>query len=218
MKIRRMHSMKRFFPILALVLLTGLPHAHALFSTMDTGDILPAGMYDVGLETQFGLGGDYPSGANFLGHFDMPGSEDINFKFIAGGGSLPFEAGGFVKYVPFPDLESQPAIGMLGGVVFSRSSSGTSMLNLRLHPLVSKKFDTQIGELTPFLSLPIGITFASGATTYPFQIAPGTRWRPAGYKNLSFMTELGINLNAAFSYISFGAIVPFDESGAFHFD
>ncbi|WP_289445200.1 hypothetical protein, partial [Klebsiella pneumoniae] len=73
-----------------------------------------------------------------------------------------FYTGLFVKYVPFPDTEDQPALGLIGGATFGReevSLEKEEVLTLRVSPLLSKDFETDIGLVTPYASLPISAAF-----------------------------------------------------------
>lgn len=193
----------------ALFLLVGQP-SQAFFSHLDTADLLKPGEYDLGIEPQY-IFNSY-SGLNVIGHFDMGSNNDsTNYKFTLGTGATALELGGFFKWVPIPDYGNQPGIGGYTGVVID-VVNGTTAVSLRFHPEISKKFDTfKAGTWTPYAAIPFGISFYNGQTLAPFQLAAGTKWLPSNFRHLNFWGELGINLNAAFSYLSFGLTVPFDS-------
>jgi hypothetical protein len=190
--------------------------AHAYYSTLDTADSLGSTEYRMALEPNFILNRD--SGANMLARFDTGTSEHGDVRLLAGGGVSGFIAGALYKLIPFPDYENQPGIGAEGGLLFT-NNNGNAAVHLRIHPLVSKRFATDgAGEFTPYASVPFGITFGQKSTTYPAQLAGGTKWVPEGFKHLALWGELGLELNAAFSYVSIGVSTSFDSFEHIRFD
>lgn len=193
---------------LMVALLTVSTQAFAYTSTIDTGDLIKKGQYR--LSTESNVVFNDINGFNLVGRIDMGFNEDSNFRAIIGTGTVSFQAGLMYKWVPIPDYKNQPALGLLGGFVYARAQD-TNFLSLRLHPLISKHFDTNYGDFTPFASLPFGITTAKSTTSIPLQFAFGTDWKPVGLQNLSFLAELGFNLHESYSYISVAALLRFDE-------
>ncbi len=183
--------------------------AQAYFSTIDTAEVIAPDQYQISLEPQLIL--NRYDGANAVMRFDTGLNESSGIRGILGFGKVDFELGGMYKYVPFPDLEKQPAIGFEAGAILARVNGGTEF-SLRFHPLISKRFATEVGDLIPYASLPIGITSRPDQTVVPIQIAGGTEFRPLNYKNWSFFGELGINLNQSFSYLSVAAAWRFNDS------
>ncbi|MGE3975928.1 MAG: hypothetical protein AB7F59_15495 [Bdellovibrionales bacterium] len=207
-------TFSRFFILLAF--LCALPftnNAYAYFSTMDTGDILPSGQYKLGVEPQYVSD---PSGLNLNSFFDAGVTESSNIRVVAGVGSVSFNTGLFYKWVPIPDYQNQPAVGLMVGGTWARYKS-ENYPSVRFHPIVSKAFDTNIGLLTPFAALPFGITAGPSRNTYPMQLAVGSDWKPDGLEKVHFMVEMGLNLNEAFSYVSVASVIYFDDENGFIF-
>ncbi len=198
--------MKRIALLTALLLTNP---AYAFYSTLDNGNILKAGQYQLLLAPQFILSND--TGVNISGRFDFGFDESSNFRTIVGTGTTNFFAGVMYKWIPIPDFESQPAIGLLGGIIYGVINNN-SALGARIHPLISKKFDTDAGELTPYGAIPFGFQTANDETTFPIHLTLGTEYKPVGFKNISFMTEVGFNLHEAFNYITLAAVLQFDEN------
>ncbi len=186
-----------------------VPCANAYYSTLDTGDTLGANKYAVSIEPQFIL--DRYDGANVNGRFDAGINEDSNMRAIVGFGIVNFQAGAMYKYIPFPDTPNQPAIGIEAGAIYARVQN-TSELAFRVHPLVSKKIKLQELKLNIYGSLPIGVSFRDGNTYYPIQLALGSEWKIPKNEKFSVMGEIGLNINAAFGYISFAGIYYFDDT------
>lgn len=211
--------MPRFIALLAL-----LTHAQAFayLSTVDTGDLLEEGKNQVIVEGQFVT--DPDGGANFVGRFDGAIDDSTGWRALLGFGSTDFEVGGFIKWIPIPDVDDQPALGLLAGVLYSRDF-GDSELAVRVHPIVSKKFSLEIGDLTPYASIPIGFHSRGEKRIYddgdeqdknifPLQLTAGTFFKPKSFENLRFGAELGFSLSEANTYFSiFGALGIDPENG-----
>lgn len=196
-----------------LVSAIGQPAA-AYYSTLTTGQMLKHGHYQLGAETQFVTDGD--TGVNLAARFDAPINDELGFRAEAGFGATDFFGGGYIKWVPVPDLESQPAIGVLAGAVYGHYS-GIDALSLRAHPFVSKSFGVDYGVITPYAALPFGLQIAEDDTDFTMQIAIGTEYKPEAWEHLGFMAELGFDINDAFPYFSLNATIEWDEENGLVF-
>lgn len=197
-----------FKHLVALAILTAVLPAHAYFSTMDTGELVRPQAYRATLEPQF-IFNRY-DGANIIGRFATGIDDDSSAEITLGMGTVDFEAGAFYKLIPYPDADGQPAIGGKVGFLIGNVKDETEY-NIRFHPLISKSFDTEIGTVTPYGSLPLGITIRNDDTFVPVQLAGGAEYKVSGHENLRLMAELGINVNKAFNYVSFAVAYNFDE-------
>jgi hypothetical protein len=185
--------------------------AFAYFNTLDTGEVIQPGHYRAMIAPQVIF--NKFSGATVSAAFDTGVDEDQSIRALVGFGEVDFQLGGLYKWVPFPDVaDGQPAIGIIGGVVWAKIGDDNA-LSLRLHPIVSKKFESEVGDFTPYVSLPFGLTDYRDDTFAPIQLVGGTEWKTLHFENLTFMAELGLNLNKAFSYVSAAAVWYFDEEG-----
>lgn len=190
--------------LLILILSIASINANAYLSTFDTAESLGKDKYRFGAEAQYLYNGF--QGANANVHFDWGLNDEETIKFQLGSGSLNIQAGVFYKWSPVPDTDHQPAIGGFFGMVYA-TKDGRAMTSLRLHPIISKKFkyDDDKSYVTPFISIPFGVTFGSGSTTGPVQFTIGADWRPIFFREQwSLTAELGSELSQAFSYASFG--------------
>ena len=202
--------LKRYLPFLILTAALKLPAtAFGYYSTIDTGELVKPGAYQMSLEPQLMF--NRYEGFNAVGRFDTGINEQSSFRGLLGVGKVSFQLGGFYKIVPFPDTAKQPAIGADVGVIYARVNDMTET-SLRFHPLFSKRFETEVGDFTPYGSLPLGVTFRSDETYVPIQIAGGTEFRPLNLANWSFFAELGININKSFSYLSAAVAYRFDDA------
>lgn len=205
---------KIFSKVAALVLAVGLtsPTAHAYYATLNNGEVLGEGQFQAMFSPQL-IFNNY-DGANFTGRLDMGLMEGVSARGILGFGEIDFQIGGMVKWIPFPDTESQPAIGGEAGLIVARIG-GFNQYSLRLHPLISKRIETEIGDVIPYGSLPLGVTIQSGfrdETFIPVQLVAGSELRPLEMKNLSLFAELGVNVTRSFGYVSLAIAYRFDEA------
>jgi hypothetical protein len=214
MFIKRVSFLNRTSTLIAgvLTVLLSLSHAKAFYSVLNTGEVLKPGEYQAMASPQVVF--NRYSGTNFAGRLDMGLEDGVSARGVLGFGKVDFQIGGLIKWVPFPDTESQPSIGGEAGLIVSRIG-GINQYSLRFNPLVSKKFETEIGDVTPYGSLPIGVTIQSGDTTEtitPVQLVGGAELHPLDLKNWRFLGELGLNVSQSFSFVSFGIAYRFDES------
>ena len=184
--------------------------ALAYFSTIDNGDLVAPGAYQVSIEPQLIF--NNIDGFNAVGRFDTGIDSQSSLRGILGIGKVDFQIGAMYKIIPFPDTPNQPAIGADIGILIAKVN-GETETSIRLHPLVSKKFETEVGDLQPYASIPFGVTWRSGSETFvPVQIAGGAEFRTLGHPNLSSFAELGVNLNRSFSYLSVALAYRFDDA------
>ncbi|MDZ4662174.1 MAG: hypothetical protein SGJ18_11215 [Pseudomonadota bacterium] len=183
----------------------------AHFSAMDTADTLPENRYRLMLEPQVISGG--PSGTNILVRFDASLNNESGFRGVLGIGSLDLQAGAFYKWAPIPDVGDQPAIALTTGFAYA-NYDGQDLFSLRAYPTVSKRYQWELGELNPYLSLPFSMASQDGQSLFPIQLAIGSEIKFRQLKDLDFYGEVGIEVKDSYSYISIGVAAYFDESGA----
>ena len=175
---------------------------HAYFSTLDTAETVPVG------RNRFILEGQLAIQPRLLGHnslrYDTGLSERSSFRAVLGTGPLmPAEWGLFHKWNPIPDAESRPGFALMSGLLLGRHGD-TGVFNLRVHPILSKKFSVQVGELVPYAALPFGTTWTNGTASYPLQLTVGANLTPSRWKGLGILAEGGVNVLDSFSYVSLG--------------
>lgn len=171
-------------------------------STLDNGTVTPKGRYRGTLELQ-GAGG-----LNLVGRVDMGLGSATGVRALLGTGATALQWGLFYKWVPIPDYHRQPAIGLLGGFVFTHGDN-KSAVTLRAHPILSKNLKSEFGDIIPHIAIPIGLRLHEGKTTVPVQLALGLEVRPDATRDFSFWLEGGANIANADGYISFAASHPF---------
>ena len=146
-------------------------------------------------------------------HIDKRLSMNSGLRGTIGIGPTAFRIGGFYKWAPIPDLPNQPAVSLLTGIMYT-SLDEDNDLSLRLHPIVSKNLTIKnIGQITPYGSLPIGIRSLSHKDIdIPIQLTLGAEFKRPKWKQVTFMTEMNFNVQNSSNYFGFGINVNFDEA------
>ena len=190
----------------------------AYYSLMDTAELVEEGKYNANVETQFITDG--ADGMNLLGRFDSRLSNDTSYRVEAGFGVVDFNVAAFYKWAPIPDTKSQPALSVAGGVSIARyefSDESANDLSLRAHPIISKKFSTDFGIITPYGGIPLGLRTVEGDMDLVAHLTLGAHIKPERFDNISFMAELGFDLAEAFTYLSLGLNLSIDPDEGIRF-
>ena len=203
MKARRLLSMS----ILSALLLSSPAMAYLTIS--ESAEIPPATYYQIGFEPQFLT--DNGGGANVTGFFDAPFSDSTAARLWLGAGVIDFNVGATFKYVPFPDIERQPAIGIRAGGFFARKSD-ENILTAQVAPLFSKKVNTESGLFTPYAAFALDFTNTKERNFTGTQFVFGSEYKTPDIPKMYFGLEVGLNLNDSYSYVSGTVTFPFDSS------
>jgi hypothetical protein len=198
------HLFARITSLIAATFFTA--PAFAFYTLQDTGDLLKPKENQLGAEVQFITHGD-TTGVNAIGRLDKGLKDDMNLRFEFGAGTTDLVAGAYLKWVPYPDYDRQPAVGFTVGAHYAHYNSNSEVA-LRLIPFASKSFETDIGTVTPFAGLPFAIASYNGESTVPVQLALGSRYRNPEVKQCDFTVELDFDIHSAPNAITFGAIFP----------
>lgn len=126
-----------------------------------------------------------------------------------GGGQIDhwFLLGG--RWVPIPDFDQQPSLGLRFDATLSRDD-GISYGVVRLCPFVSKLFRAESGALEPYLYLPIGFQIQEGGYKNPFQLVAGSQLIIEDLRPVRLYMEVGFNLRDSPTFISVGVTSEFN--------
>jgi len=195
--------------LLITILFFCAQNLHAYSSTMMSGDILERDNYLVTADLQYLTEEDF-DGFILNGRFDMPFSEDVNFRGVLGFGEVDFHLGGFVKWMPIPDYGHQPAVGILAGLQYA-SLGEFNEYSIRISPYISKSFNFGVGRVSPYASLPISFRIIDGESEVPVQFQLGGELKIRQLQHIAFIAEFGVNVSESFTYFSLGATLHFDS-------
>ncbi|XGC82295.1 hypothetical protein ACES2L_07335 [Bdellovibrio bacteriovorus] len=187
-------------------------NAHAYLSIAESGELVPQGKYQVGVEPQ--LLTNKGGGANVNVFIDTALSESSSARISMGAGAVDFNAFGSFKYIPFPDVENQPAMGFRAGAGIARDEE-TNLLQLQFAPLVSKKFDTEYGLAVPYLAVPFTFLNTKEENLVATNLSIGSEFHYVDWDQVTLGAEAGVDLNKSYSYISIFATFPFESQKGF---
>lgn len=202
-----MKSLK--FALLGLLI---APSAQAYLSLAESGELLPVGKYQVGVAPQFltSRGG----GTNVDVFFDAPINESTTGRISLGAGAVDFNTFASVKWIPFPDVDNQPAIGIRGGVGLFRDEGDNGFL-AQVAPLVSKRFASEYGLFVPYFAVAINLVDTKSENFTSSNAIFGTEFHSEEVPMMKFGGELGLDMNKSYSYVTFFVAFPFDSSKGF---
>lgn len=200
-----------FLPCLAVLMTTSLAQAGYL-SILESGEILPDSQYQFGVAPQLIL--NEGGGGEIGAYVDAPYGDSLSFRGSAGVGKVDFYAGGTVKYIPFPDIDNQPAIGLKGGAWYARINS-QNVTTIQVAPLVSRRLDMEKGQVIPYVSIPFNITSNKDRNFTSTQFVVGSEWRNPDWPQMMLTGELALNLSDSYSALNFGLSFPFDGKRGF---
>ena len=183
----------------------------AYFSLMDTGQVKKEGEYRVLGEGQVLF--DAPEGFNLNARFATGIDDESEIQFEGGLGSVDYYIAAFWKWMPFPDTTDQPAIGLRAGITFA-DVNDVSRYGFNVTPMISKLFDTDLGDISPYGGVEMGLQNDVNETDFTMQAVLGVQWSPnewdfPGIKDFNFLVEYGLEVDDAFNYLSFGASYDF---------
>lgn len=186
--------------------------AHAYLSIAESGELVPAGKYQVGVEPQ--LLTNKGGGANFNVFFDTNINEATSARITMGAGAVDFNAFVSAKWMPFPDVDNQPAMGLRAGAGLARDED-ENLLQLQLAPLLSKRFDTEYGLAVPYLAVPFTFLNTKEENLVASNLTVGSEFHYADWNQVTLGGEVGFDLNKSYSYISIFATFPFESQKGF---
>ena len=200
--------------LLLMTLMIQSTPALAYLSVGESGEIQKVGYNQFGIEPQ--ILGNEGGGLNIGAFLDMPVRDDVSTRFSLGAGKIDFHAGAAVKWIPFPDIDQQPAIGLKVAAWYARQGS-INVWTFQLAPLFSKKFDSDAGLFIPYAAIPINFVTSSDKSVTGTQFALGTEFYAKDITTMHFSSELALNLKDSYSFISGSVVFPFDSEKGFQF-
>lgn len=183
--------------------------SYSYLTTLESGEVLP--LSDKRFELIPQIITSDSSGLNVDVAYNTAWKEDMSSRFQVGSGKMDIHLGGSFKWIPFPDVKQQPAIGVRGSLWYARYKDENYM-TFSGAPLVSKKVEQEVGLFVPYVSIPINYTLNRQRNYFSQQFVIGTEFFSPRAKDWSWSGELGLNLKDSYSYIAFLVGYQFDGS------
>lgn len=204
--------MTKLIGISILSLLVSTAAQAGYLSVGESGEILPAGFYNVGVEPQFVL--NEGGGLNADAFIDMPYNDASSFRIQAGAGKVDFHVGGGIKYIPFPDVDNQPAMGLKASLWYARYQSN-NILTAQVAPLLSRKVQTDQGLFIPYVAVPFNFNSGTDNNKTGTQFTLGSEWHNPDWPQVILDADLALNMNNSFSTLTLSAAFPLDAEKGF---
>ncbi len=186
--------------------------AKAYLSLAESGELIPKHGYQLGLETQALT--NLNSGLNLNLLLDAPVNDSTTARLELGGGSIDFNAFASLKWMPFPDVDNQPAMGLRFGAGFARDEN-QNFVQAQVSPLISKKYEIEYGMTVPYFALPFTLINNKDETFIATNVTVGSEFQHREWKTFTVGGEIGLDLNKSWSYVSLFAKFPFESSKGF---
>lgn len=197
--------MKKIF--LALVSTLSMNSAYSYLTIHETAEIMPDNFYKIGIAPQLLISDG--GGLNVDVYADAHLFDDVDGRMTIGSGKTDFSTEASIKWVPFPDFERQPAMGLRGALGYARSAN-LNTVDFQITPLISKKADTRYGHMIPYVGVPITYISTKETSYTATQFTLGAEWFPRDDRHIG--AELNLNMNNAMSSISVFCSFPFEGS------
>ncbi len=201
-----MKQISLFFLSLGLLLQT--PALANYLTIGESGEVIGEGQNRIGATPQFFT--NEGGGMNIGAFMDMGWNEAMSSRFSLGLGKVDFNLGASLKYIPFPDVDQQPAIGIKTALFFARVAS-ENITTLQLAPMVSRKVDSDIGLFVPYVAVALNLNSSSKNTTGT-QFILGSELKHNEIQNFLFSAEVSFNLKDSYSSVAGFVSLPFDSS------
>lgn len=180
--------------------------AYGYQSLMTTGDLIQPETFQVlgYVESIF----DELDGVNINVRGNYGINDELQGDIELGAGELDVMLGAFLKWVPIPDYEKQPAIGIRAGLSYI-DSDRYSQTSITAMPFISKGIESPNGRFVPYIGFPLAINSNKNDDYFSSRIAFGTDWTHPDQKQLHVIAELGLELSKSFNSLSIGASYDF---------
>ncbi len=182
-------------------------YSHAFLTLNETAEILPENYYRLGVAPQLLVSDG--GGFNAAFYADAHIEDDLDGRITVGGGETDFWTQASVKWVPFPDVDKQPAMGGRAALIFARDEDH-NYTGVQIAPIFSKKADTSYGNMIPYAALPITWFTGKHKTYTAAQFTVGAEWFPVEDKHVG--AEFNLNLDNSLSSVSVYFSFPFEGS------
>ena len=178
----------------------------------ESGETINPNTYRIGGSLQSSSAGK--GGLNVGGFLDSGWREDLTSRFLFGVGAVDFHMGASLKYVPFPDVDNQPALGVRTAFWLTRIDD-TSVTVLQVAPMASKKIDIKKGKLTSYVAVPLNFVFLKNKSETGTQFTFGAEYEHPDWHDVFFAAEIALDLNKSESAANIFVSIPFDNKSGF---
>lgn len=195
----------KYLPAVCLLLMCRLSSAYIIMG--ESGELVEPGKSTLGFFPQFILsdGGAF----NFISFVDTGLTEASSFRVQLSTGETDISGGASFKWVPIPDYQNQPAVGIKLGASLGREGDN-NFSHFQVAPVLSKKRSTDYGLFIPYGAIQWSNLYISGENLRSLQLLAGTEYLHDD-TNLRFGAELAVEAKEASTYLGVWMTVPFED-------
>jgi hypothetical protein len=171
-------------------------------TTFNTVHFVQPGSFAIGVEPTFHLQDSAGVGINARYTHGIGDMTNLTGLIGTGAGPQQFRVGANLNLDLFPDLASQPGIGLNTQGTFYMAPDG-GHVQLTTGPYIHKTFEVNGYQIEPYIAVPLGIGFSGGV--YKFVIIPtlGSLFKLS--QHFRAVAEIGVGINTV-STISGGVV------------
>jgi len=183
-------------------------HAQAYMNLLTTGELTPTNHWAT-MGYLEGVFNKY-DGVNINARGSYGISDELQVDAELGTGKFNAVMGAFAKWVPIPDVDNQPAIGLRAGIGFVDADK-TNETSVNATPFISKGFQTEQGRFTPYGGVMLAVNSNDADTFFASRLILGTEWKSPleDWKDVRVLAELGFELSKSFSSLAVGMSYTF---------
>jgi len=170
--------------------------SHAYMSHMTTGDILQKNQVQALGYLEFWRGG-----ANINARASVGLNDSLQGDLEVSAGDIDFMVSAMAKWVPIPDYQKQPALGIRGGITYLDTGRYTQT-SFSATPFASKAIESPHGKFSPYFGIPIALNTNSDDTFLTTRAIVGMEWTHPEHRNIHIIGEGGIKISTR----SFGSV------------
>jgi hypothetical protein len=195
--------------ILSSVIVLFALQSKSHLALLETAEILPDNYYVIGIAPQLRLSDG--GGVDVAAFASMHAFQDTDARITIGGGETDFWTMASLKWVPFPDVDRQPAMGIKAGIGYVRFDD-ENITEFQIAPIVSKRADTRYGKMIPYISVPVTFQKCSCVKNNESatQLTIGSEWFPQEDRHIG--AEFNLNLKNSTSSLAVYFSFPFEAS------
>jgi len=177
-------------------------------TVLESGEPLTKSEMHIGFAPQF-MSGDR-TGSNGVLNLRTGLAEGQDFSAQLGGGDIHFWTTLSTRWIPIPDYDDQPAIGLRFDVTIAKIGSENSGA-IRVAPFTSKRFRSDVGHIEPYIYLPIGLSILGGTYDNLSSLVVGSQLMIEDLQPVFFYGETAFNMKNSVSYFTIGIFATFDR-------
>lgn len=149
-------------------------------------------------------------GAYLTSELRYQAGEDIGVAFGFGAGEVGFNFGANATWFIVPDLETQPAVAVLGGIYLSRVIPDNYVV-FKVAPMLSKTYKMEWGKLTPYAGLEFfpSVRLGTSVNELSMKSSMGVEFILKSMNGLKLRSEVGVAVLQSFNEMAFSISYPF---------